>query len=126
MHDRKLNPFAHDVRLISAPIRIVAAWIKILLFFTVLPFVLIASVGQWVRTGTPIMSADEILLTKLLLTVLSPFITTIFYLIHKLWRQRKDREYQRLIPAPVVFVIALLFMLLFVKCNFEFGWGFYN
>jgi len=126
MHDGKLNPLARDGGLISAPFRIVAAWIKILLFIAVLPFVLIASVVQYVLTGTPIMSADEILLTKILLTVLSPFVATIFYLIHKHWRRRKDPEYQNLIPAPVVFVLVLFLMLAFVRCNFLFNWGFYR
>jgi hypothetical protein len=126
MNDRKLNPLAADVHLISAPVRIVAHWIKILLFIAVLPFVVIASVVNWLLTGIPIMSADEILLTKILLTVLGPFITTIFYVLHKHRRRRKDPEYQHLIPAPVVFVITLVLMLVFVKCNFFLGWGFYH
>ncbi len=126
MDDHKMNQLADDVHLITTPVRIATDWIKILFFIAVLPFVFIASLVDWLLTGTPIMSADEILLTKVLLTVLSPFIATIFYLFHKHWRRRKDPEYQHSIPAPVVFIITLILMLAFVKCNFLFGWGFYN
>jgi hypothetical protein len=124
--DKKGNLLADDVHLISAPVRIVAHWIKILVFIAVLPFVFVVSLADWLLTGTPIMSADEILLTKILLTVLSPFIATIFYVLHKHLRRRKDPEYQHLIPAPIVFVVVLLFILVFVKCNFMFGWAFYK
>jgi hypothetical protein len=126
MGDHKLNPLADDIHLISAPVRIAADWIKILFFIAVLPFIFIVSLVDWLLTRTPIMSADEILLTKVLLTVFSPFITTIVYLFHKHWRCIKDPECRHSIPALVVFIIAPLFTLVFVKCNFLFGWGFYN
>ena len=126
MDDHRLNQLADDVHLITAPVRIVADWIKILVFIAVLPIVFIVSVVTWLVTGKPIMSPDEIWLTKILLTVLSPFITTIFYLFHKHWRRMKDPEHQHSIPAPMVFVVALVLMLAFVKCNFFFGWGFYD
>lgn len=121
-----MNQLAEDVHLVTAPARIAADWIKILLFIAFLPIVFIASIVQWVLTGTPIMSPDEILLTKILLTVLSPFITTIFCVLHKHLRRRKDPEYQHLIPAPVVFIMTLILIFAFVKCNFFFGWGFYH
>lgn len=126
MDEHKLNRLADDVHLITAPVRIVADWIKILVFIAVLPIVFIVSVANWLLTGKPIMSPDKIWLSKILLAILSPFITTIFYLFHKHWRRMKDPEYQRSIPAPVVFVIALALMLVFVRCNFYFGWGFYS
>jgi glucose-6-phosphate-specific signal transduction histidine kinase len=110
----------------TAPVRIAVDWIKILLFIAVLPLVFVVSAINWLITGEPIMSADDILLTKLLLTILSPFITTIFYVLHKHWRLAKDPEYRNPIPAPVVFIITLVLMLVFVKCNFLFGWGFYR
>lgn len=40
------------------------------------------------------MSLDEIWLTKVLLTVLSPFIAMIICLFHKHWLQMKDPEYR--------------------------------
>ncbi len=126
MDNRKTNQLADDIHLVTAPVRIVGDWIKILVFIAVLPIVFVVSVVNWLVTGKPIMSPDEIWLTKVLLTILSPLITTIFYVFHKHWRRMKDPEYRRSIPAPVVFVIALVLMLAFVKCNFYFGWGFYD
>jgi hypothetical protein len=121
-----MNQLAEDVHLVTAPVRIAAEWIKILLFIALLPFVLVVSLVDWLLTGTPIMSADEILLTKVLLTVLSPWITTFLYLFHKHWRLARGREYRSPLPAFVVFIATVAFVLLLVKCNFQFGWGFYN
>lgn len=126
MDDRKLNQLADDVHLVTTPVRIVADWIKIVLFLLALPFVFIASFVNWLFTGNPIMNPDEIWLTKILLTVLSPFIATFLCIFHKHWRQMNDPEYANPIPAPIVFVITLFLMLAFVKCNFLFGWGFYD
>jgi hypothetical protein len=70
--DHGLNSLADDVHLITAPVRIAANWIKILLLIAVLPFVFVVSLVNWLLTGTPLMSADEILSSKVLLTVLSP------------------------------------------------------
>jgi hypothetical protein len=83
--DHKMNLLAEDVHLITAPVRIAGDWIKILPFIAVLPFVSIVSLVDWLLTGTPIMSADEIMLTKILLTILSPFITTVIWLVRKHW-----------------------------------------
>jgi hypothetical protein len=82
----------------TAPVRIAADWIKIFVFIAILPLVFVVSVINWLMTGEPIMSADEILLTKILLAILSPFITTIFYVLHKHWRLTKDPEYRN--PDP--------------------------
>jgi hypothetical protein len=100
MDDRKLNQLADDVRLITAPVRIAADWIKIILFLLTLPIVFIVSIVHWLFTGRPIMSSDEIWLTKILLTVLSPCITTVFYPIHKHWREMNDPEYENLSLLP--------------------------
>lgn len=126
MDDRKLNQLADDVHLIGTPVHIAADWIKILLFLLALPIVFIVSIVHWLFTGKPIMSPDEIWLTKILLTVFSPCITTMICLIHKHWRMRDDPEYRNPIPAPIVFIITLFLVLAFVKSNFYFGWGFYD
>jgi hypothetical protein len=83
MDDHKMNRMADDVHLLAAPVRIAADWIKILVFIAVLPIVFIVSLGNWILTGKPIMSPDEIWLTKVLLTVLSPWITTLTYIFCK-------------------------------------------
>ena len=90
MDNRKTNQLADDIHLVTAPVRIVGDWIKILVFIAVLPIVFVVSVVNWLVTGKPIMSPDEIWLTKVLLTILSPLITTIFYVFHKHWRRMKD------------------------------------
>ncbi|MGB8493218.1 MAG: hypothetical protein WCE53_02340 [Candidatus Acidiferrum sp.] len=93
MDDRKMNRLADDFHLVTAPVRIVADWIKILLFIAVLPIVFIVSVVNWLVTGKPIMSPDEIWLAKILLTILSPFIASVICVFHKHWRRMKDPEY---------------------------------
>jgi hypothetical protein len=126
MDERKINRLADDVHLVTIPVRVAADWIKILLFLLAVPIVFIVSIVHWVFTGKPIMSPDEIWLTKLLLTVFSPFITTIICLFHKHSRRMKEPDYMNPIPAPIVFIITLVLMLGFVKSNFYFGWGLYD
>lgn len=126
MNDRRRNELIDDLHLITAPVRIAADWIKILLFLLALPVVFVASMVHWLFTGKPIMSPDELWLTKILLTVFSPCITTISYLLYKHWREMNEPEYEKPIPAVIVFIITLILMLAFVKSNFYFGWGFYD
>jgi hypothetical protein len=64
MDEDKQKQMADDVHLITTPVRIAAEWIKILVFIAVLPIVFIISVADWLLTGTPIMSPDEVWLTK--------------------------------------------------------------
>jgi len=92
MDDRKMNQLADDIHLVTAPVRVVADWIEILVFIAVLPIAFVVSVVNWLITGKPIRSLDEIWLTKVLLTVLSPFIAMIICLFHKHWLQMKDRN----------------------------------
>lgn len=126
MDDRKMDQLADDVHLITTPVRIASDWIKILLFLLALPIVFIVSIVHWLFTGKPIMSPDELWLTKILLTVFSPCIGAFICLVHKHWRRRNGAEYRNQIPAPLVFIITLFLMLAFVKCNFLLGWGFYE
>lgn len=51
MDDYKMNQLAEDVHLVTAPVRIAAEWIKILLFIALLPFVLVVS--SFDRTPRP-------------------------------------------------------------------------
>ncbi len=124
--ESKLSRMSDEVHLISTPVRILADWIKILLFIAILPLVFAASVVNWLVTGECILSPDEIWLTKVLLTVLSPWITTFLYLIRKHWRAARGRRIEKPIPSAVIFFGTIVFVLILVRCNFYFGWGFYN
>ncbi len=124
--ESKLNRMADEVHLISTPVRILSDWIKILVFIAVLPIVFVASVLNWLFTGARIMSPDEVWLTKILLTVLSPWITTLIYLCRKHWRAARGRRVERPIPSAVIFFGTIIAVLVLVRCSFYFGWGFYN
>lgn len=126
MDNRKMNQLADDVHLIAVPFRWVGETLKLLFFILALPVVFVLSVIYWLITGTPIMSPDEVWLTKILLTIFSPFIATVICIFHKHWRRMRNPEYRNPIPAPVVFVITFVLVLAFVKCNFYFGWDFYS
>ena len=121
-----MNRMADDVHLLAGPVRIAADWIKILVFIAVLPIVFIVSLVNWILTGKPIMSPDEIWLTKVLLTVLSPWITTLTYIFCKHVREMRGHECRSPVPNFVVFFATILIVLFLVKCNFLFGWSFYN
>jgi len=126
MDDRKMSQLADDVHLITMPVRTLADRIRILIFIAVLLIAFIVSVVIWLVTGKRIMSPDEIWPTKILLTVLSPWITTLSYLIYKHWRIGMGHEYRSPVPNLVVFVSTILIMLAIVKCNFPYGWGLYR
>jgi hypothetical protein len=55
MDDRKMNQLADDIHLVTAPVRIVADWIKILVFIAILPIVFIVSVVNRLLTCKPIL-----------------------------------------------------------------------
>lgn len=51
MDDRKMNQLTDDIHPVTAPVRIVADWVEILVFIAVLPIVFVVSVVNWLLTG---------------------------------------------------------------------------
>jgi hypothetical protein len=126
MDEDKLNQLADDVHLITKPIRVVTEWVKILLFLVVIAGLCVFSVVHWMFTGKGILHGDDLWLVKVLGTVLSPWITTFSYIFYTHRREVRGHTYRRPVPSFVVFFGTLVIVLILVKCNFYYGWGFYR
>ncbi|HYG99019.1 MAG TPA: hypothetical protein VD837_07795 [Terriglobales bacterium] len=126
MDERKLNQLADDVHLITAPVRLVVDWIKILLFLAAIPILIVASIVNWLFTGKSLLHPEEIWFIKVLLTVLSPWITMLAYIFRSEWRSFHGHEDQCRVPSFLIFFGTIGIVLLLVKCNFYYGWGFYD
>jgi hypothetical protein len=126
MGEDKLKQLADDVHLITKPFRVVTEWIKILLFLAVVAGLCAFSVIHWIFTGKGILHGDDLWFVKVLGTVLSPWITTFAYIFYTHWREVRGHTYRRPVPSFVVFFGTLVIVLILVKCNFYYGWGFYR
>ena len=126
MDEDTLKQLADDVHLITKPVRIVAEWVKILLFLIVVAGLCGFSLIHWIFTGKGILHGDDLWFVKVLGTVLSPWITTFSYIVYTHWREVRGHTYRRPVPSFVVFLATIVIVLILVKCNFYFGWGFYR
>jgi len=126
MDEDKLKQLSDDVHMVTAPVRLAVEWIKILLFLVILAGLCAFSLVHWVFTGKGILHGDDLWFVKVLATILSPWITTFSYIFYQEWRLARDDEYRSRIPSFVVFIGTVAIVLVLVKCNFYYGWGFYN
>ena len=124
MDEDTLKQLADDVHLITKPVRIVAEWVKILLFLIVVAGLCGFSLIHWIFTGKGILHGDDLWFVKVLGTVLSPWITTFSYIVYTHWREVRGHTYRRPVPSFVVFLATIVIVLILVKCNFYYGWGF--
>ena len=121
-----MNRMADDIHLIATPFRWVGETLKLLLLVLGLPLVFIISFIYWLITGKLNMSPDDLWLTKVLFTVLRPWIMTLTCIFNKHFRVMKGHEYRSPVPNFIVFVATILIMLVFIKCNSLCSWGFYS
>ena len=126
MDEDTLKQLADDVHLITKPVRIVAEWVKILLFLIVVAGLCGFSLIHWIFTGKGILHGDDLWFVKVLGTILSPWITTFPYIFYTHWREMRGHAYHRPVPSFVIFFGTIALVLILVKCNFYYGWGFYR
>ncbi len=65
------------------------------------------------------MSRDEIWLTKVPLTILSPWITTLTYIFCKQVREMRGHEYRSPVANFIAFFATILIVLFLVKLQFS-------
>ena len=126
MDEDTLKQLADDVHLITKPVRIVAEWVKILLFLIVVAGLCGFSLIHWIFTGKGILHGDDLWFVKVLGTVLSLWLTTFAYIFYTHWREVREHAYRRPVPSFVIFFGTIVIVLILVKCNFYYGWGFYS
>ena len=62
----------------------------------------------------------------MVLTIGTPWVARLSYIIYKHWRVSRGYEYRDPVPGVAIFLATIVLMRLLVKCNLVFGSAFYK